>query len=169
MNGIQDGEKKRAPIWSIDRVKETRLVISIPLLLALTVGVYQAGSLANAEYIHWHDTRYAKRSEIMTLAQAQEVKKLAEANRDTLVENATKLGAVEDTVVLMRSEQKAYFAIETAREVRKDLDAVEAKPANTNEWRTHRDKLRRQLVEAVEYRDCVLAGKPSCDILRPDL
>ena len=165
--------ENKSPIFSFDRLRQTRLSISVSLLITSIVSVYMAGSVANGLYVDWHDARYAKRSEILTLAQADEIKKeifevteRARENRQVLDANAITLNETSSNVAAMRSDMSLYFAIQTVRAQQNDLDS-RIRRGNLPNDQADIEKLRHELQDAERYRDCLIQQKNNCEMLRP--
>lgn len=146
-------------------------------VIGTLIGLIPIFLLVNDRYLDHFDKRYVLRTESITLAQAEIIKQeVAEAKsialnvKSTMEVNAKNLNEVTHDVSQLASSFEAYAAVATVSNLRQALDRKEADDdsVKTLIWREDRDRLKRQLKQAEDKRDCILAQRINCQILTPD-
>lgn len=142
------------------------LIALIPLFLVV-----------NDRYLAHFDSRYILRSEALTIVQSEKMamevattKQMATENRLTLATNAKNLDELSHDVSQLTTSFEAYAAVATVSNLRQALDRKEREPENvrTVNWIEERDRLKRQVKQAEDRRDCLLAQRLNCHLLSPD-
>jgi hypothetical protein len=149
----------------IDKIKETRISISIAALFSVIVGLWYGGAFANAQYVHWHDTRYAKRTEIITIAQAQEIRNELFATNELASDNSDKLDRVAEAQMQLSQDFSTYAASSLVSQAATDLrNHLTTRPnaSDQGQWDEDKARLEQRLKTAEEYRMCVIEGKTNC-------
>lgn len=101
------------------------------------------------------DQRYARRTDFLTVVEADEIKKQVKETSDMAKDSAKKL----DSVLITGAIQLVIAA-------EQNLQSIEDNPQPTREWRERRDEARERLTKAREYKDCLIAERDRCDALR---
>lgn len=101
------------------------------------------------------DSRYAPRADIITLAEANDLKKTIKRAEDLAQSNAGKLDAIQ-----MTSAVQLVIAAEQR------VDRLQENPRNTLEWRDSLSDAKSDLSKAKEYRDCIRNRRGNCDSIR---
>jgi hypothetical protein len=135
---------------TVGKAREVVRVLGISALIT-SAPLIALGIQVHGMYIDWHDTRYVRRGETLTLAQADEVKVQLHDARELAKSNASKLDALlidaarnsmwaaEDRLVLLEKNGAGY---EDIRDAEKRVDASRS------------------------YYLCLEAGRKDCDPLR---
>lgn len=147
---------------SVDKLKRLHLSISLPLLITFLIAAYTGGVEGHKTYVGWHDARYALRSAALTMAQLEPLKDQIKQTQKTADETA---GKVDDLAQQVNSLQISS-AITAVSALQQELDRHERTPENTASWRSERDRIKRNLEAAVEYRDCLMGAARNCELLR---
>ena len=162
-------------VFSVDALRNMNIMISVPLLVLIITGTYKVGGVAHESYIGWHDERYVKINDALTLAAKKDIDKQVKAARDISLSNQQVLSnnthVLEETrqeVATLTHSFEVYAAVATVNYINQALDRKEAEQPQGAGWREERDRLRRQLKSAELFRDCVLRGKVGCEALRPN-
>jgi len=153
------------PSVDLDSIKETRVSIKVTALGAIIAFLYYAGIQANTQYVHWHDTRYAKRSEIITLAQAEKITEQFGKTNDLAIKNSDKLDAQGKQLGQLSLDFNTYAASTLVSQAKSDLRAhinSEREHTDRTKWLEDKAKLEAQLQKAEEYRACVIESKNNC-------
>jgi len=157
-----DSEDRNTKTVVLDKVKNTRISVSVALLIMMLIGTYWGGIEANRQYVDWHDGRYAKKSEVLTLAQADKIEAQIGVALDESEKNGEKLDMVADQL----DGLKISSAITAVASLRQELERHERYPENTELWEKERSRLTAQITTAIEYRDCLIEGRHNCDLYR---
>lgn len=156
-------------IPAIKYVTWSAIVSIVPLILV--------GYQIQAAYVKWHvdfidtwlktnapiytrdqtDSRYAKRNEVITLAEANTLKSAISEAAIRASNNSAKL----DIILLQSAEQTAL-----AKEAK--LDRINSSPESTHEWREQKREAQADFDRAVAYRDCIRrrGADDECDRMR---
>lgn len=117
---------------------------------------------ANDWYVHWHDSRYALKGEVVTVAASQTVQQIADRAQRTADANSQKL----DMVNIQLAGIRVQGAVTVANAMQQELDRHLLSPQDTAAWREKRSQLKRQADRAIAYRDCLLEERINCEALR---
>ena len=150
------------PTVFLDRIKEARVSVSLSVLGAFIVTAYFTGIQVNEFYVGWHDDRYALKAEALTLAQVQPIREQIQKTQQTADETSEKL----DDVAQQIEGIEIFLAVQEARELQLALTEHERHNDNSDAWRRERDRLKQQLADAIEYRDCLRRREANCEHLR---
>lgn len=148
-------QHQRETTFLIDRIRETKLAVSIPLLITIIGSTYYTGSLVREHVIAWHDENYPRRHEVILLAQATR-----------LEDEVNKTGAKVDKMAVTLQSMQISAAISAAAALQSELDRHERQRDDSASWHRQRDSLKRRLASAIAYRDCLLDDGRNCDSLR---
>ena len=124
------------------------------LATLVALGAIYTSSLAvHAQYLAWHDARYAQKSSVVEIqiAMLETDKKLDQlVNQIGDLQSQTALQAAATAFDLTQAEYDRHLRAET----------------NTAEWRVTRDQLKQKLEQARSYRDCLINSLSNCQMLR---
>jgi len=151
--------------FNLDRIREARVSIKMSVLVSALIGMYYVGSAANAAYVHWHDKRYAKRSEIITLAQAAEITSELDKTNKLATSNSQKLDDQSHRLSQLSMDFSTYAAstlVSQAKTALRNHIRNETDHNDHGRWLDDKAKLEAQLQKAEEYRNCVIEVKVNC-------
>ena len=146
----------------IDRLKDMRLAVSIPLLITIIGTTYYTGALATGWYEDWHDVRYPRREEVILAAQATRIEEQIAGLQQSYDATDGKVNQVAAAVTSLQISA----AIGAVGALHSELDRHERNAEDSEMWHKERDRLNRQLEMATAYRDCLLEERPNCERLR---
>jgi hypothetical protein len=155
-------EKESPGALVLDKVKNTRISVSVTLLVTILVGTYLGMVEGNRVYVSWHDQHVTAVAVPLIAAQTNLLSQQITETQSTATATALKLDEVSRQI----DGLQISAAINTVSAFQAELDRHERKPQNSESWLTERDRLKRQLERATEYRNCLMAAGENCDELR---
>lgn len=109
----------------------------------------------NMQYVEWHDERYAKRQEVLLIAEATQIREEVKETRIAQMENTNKLD------FLVRAE-----AAKTVLAIKQEIALHKAANDNSILWSRELMNLEARLSRAEAYKECLIAEQANCDAER---
>lgn len=143
--------------------------ITIPwrnVSIVTVIGLIPAVIAMHQWYVQWHtefgDGRWAKKAEVMLIAQAEPLKQQIALTQVTANETADKVDLLSEQVTGLQISS----AITVVASLKDERDRHLRNPENTDSWRRERDRLIRLVEQAEQYRDCLRRKETNCEELR---
>lgn len=150
---MSDTEKQSPPIgWK---------AVSLTNLVAI-VTLFGAGAVLHDRV---YDGRYALASDVMTVAQATQIQRKVDDLEASTRQSETSTNKKLDELTMQVSSIKVQSAVTVVSSLQQEYDRHLRNEKPTLEWREERDRLKRQLQKATEYRNCLLEERRNCDHL----
>lgn len=89
-----------------------------------------------------------------------------EGRIDVALQTANETQRKVDEVSAQISSLQVSAAIAAVAALQNELDRHERNVEDSESWRRERDRLRRQIEQAKEYRQCLIDQRRNCDLLR---
>lgn len=109
----------------------------------------------NAQYVSWHDARYALKNEVLMLADATQMQKQVAATTIAQQDNSNKLD------FLVKAE-----AAKTVIAIRQELSFHKAMKDDSALWHRELTDIESRLQRAEAYKLCINTGQTNCDAER---
>ena len=158
-------DEKGADMVIIDELKKQKITISIGFLAAIITALWYGGVFASNYSMTWHDARYAKKTDIITIAQANEITNELEQTNNLASGNEKKLIEISVAQNQLSQDFNTYAASSLVSQAVTDLRnhlTTQAEHTNENQWNEDKARLEERVETAKEYRKCVIDGKKNC-------
>lgn len=109
----------------------------------------------NAQYVSWHDARYAMKNEVLMLAEATQMQAQVDLTREAQKSNTDKLD------FLVKAE-----AAKTVIAIRQEIALHKASNDGSQLWHRELADMESRLQRAENYKQCVINGMTNCDAER---
>lgn len=146
-------ETMRTP--PIDRLREMKLSVSIPLIVVIVGATYSGGVHVSAWYEQYHRGLARAEATAIMLAKTENLEKNVEETQTAVAELKGQVSSLQVSAAIA-----AVAALQT------ELDRHERNPEESASWNKERDRLKRQIEQAKEYRQCLIDGGRNCELLR---
>lgn len=130
--------------------------------ITAVISMIPVGFAVNAAYVNYH-IELAKDVVMPAIAEhTAQVEKRIDSALTTANETQHKVDELSTQI----SSLQVSAAIAAVAALQTELDRHERNPEDSESWRRERDRLRRQVEQAKEYRQCLIDQKTNCDLLR---
>jgi len=142
---VDQNEEGKFAVWSWKQMTGLFGLLSIlPVTFAL-----------NAQYVNWHDGRYARKNEVLMLAEANQLQAQLAHTTQAQKDNASKLD------FLVKAE-----AAKTVIAIRQEIASHESSKDGSQLWYRELSDLQTRLQRAENYKQCVIDEGTNCDAER---
>jgi hypothetical protein len=142
---VEHNEEGKFAAWTWKQVTGLFGLLSVlPVTFAL-----------NAQYVGWHDARYAMKNEVLMLAEAGQIQAQVAITAQAQKANADKLD------FLVKAE-----AAKTVIAIRQEIALHKASNDGSQLWHRELADMESRLQRAENYKQCVISGMTNCDAER---
>ena len=130
--------------------------------ITAVIGLIPVGFAVNAAYVSYHTELNIRTLQPIMAQHTKDV----EGRIDIAQQTATETQHKVEELSYQLSSLQVSAAIAAVAALQTELDRHERNPEDSESWRRERDRLRRQVEQAKEYRQCLIEQRRNCDLLR---
>lgn len=118
--------------------------------------------LLNNAYVGWHDARYLKRVEGLTIGQSTQLKEQIKVAQTTADRTKDKVDKITNSVDALQLD----LAVTALYSLKGELERHERNPESTVLWHREHERLKADVERQEKYVDCLQASGRNCEVFR---